>query len=219
MKGDSILKITDREKIYQQIKVVEAIRTASQYKGNIFPRYGYDTPNYSEILQNRINMSHQVMKLQLRAIRISQPPLIRNINLLQTKNYSNIIKGISNFIRYSDLTAAIKRNPSKANYRIPISYNLNIEITPEQISEKRKSLGTKFNLWLDTNADYVIIILIDILFVYYFYGTKDIQNAAKMGLDFIIEAFVIPKINEPLYSKISDSWNKLKIDYFDKSKK
>ena len=159
------------------------------------------------------------MELQLRAIRISQTPLIRNINLLQTKNYSNIIKGISNFIRYSDLTAAIKRNPSKANYRIPISYNLNIEITPEQISEKRKSLGTKFNLWLDTNADYVIIILIDILFVYYFYGTKDIQNAAKMGLDFIIEAFVIPKINEPLYSKISDSWNKLKIDYFDKSKK
>ena len=40
-----------------------------------------------------------------------------------------------------------------------------------------------------------------------------------MGIDFIIEAFVIPKINEPLYSKISDSWNKLKIDYFDKSKK
>ena len=103
MKGDSVLKITDREKIYQQIKVVEAIRTASQYKGNIFPKYGYDTPNYSEILQNRINMSHQVMELQLRSIRISQMPLIRNINLLQTKNYSNIIKDISNFIRYSKI--------------------------------------------------------------------------------------------------------------------
>ncbi len=78
MKGDFVLKIIDHEKIYQQIRAVEAIHTASEYKGNIFP-------NYSEILQNRINMPYQVEELQLRAMQVSQTPLIRSINLLQAK--------------------------------------------------------------------------------------------------------------------------------------
>lgn len=205
----------DSPQIQRSFKVAQQIADKNTaWFDNIYPKY--DIP-YKPI--GEIALSFDVTNVQLKLLEEITAPLLVKMNLVSQKSYLKIMENIASIPDFSEMFNDLISNPSSDNYKIPFTDDITIEISSEQIEEKRDSLYINFNLWLDNNADYIIIILLDILLVYYFFGTKDIQNIAKTAIDFLIEAFVVPKINEPFYSKIPDFWNKTKANYFDKSKK